>query len=66
MLKLEKKKVGKPNRPFIHGQNLIPYDYTVEVKNRFKVLDLVDGVLQELHMEVLNCIGNSYQHHPKE
>ena len=50
----------------MHGQNQIPYDYTVEVRNRFKVLVLVDGVLQELHMEVLNCIEGNYQNHPKE
>ena len=50
------KKVGKTTRPFRYDLNQIPYDDTVEVRNRFKVLDLVDGVLQELHMEVLNCI----------
>ena len=39
------KKVGKTTRPFWYDLNQIPHDYTVEVKNRFKGLDLVDGIL---------------------
>ena len=39
------KKVGKTNRPFRYDLNKIPYDYTVEVRNRFKGLDLIDSVL---------------------
>ena len=41
--RLKLKKVGKTTRPFRHDLNQIPYDYTVEVRNRFKGLDLIDG-----------------------
>ena len=50
------KKVGKTIRPFRYDLNQIPYDYTVEVTNRFKVLDLIDTVPDELWMEVCNVI----------
>ena len=50
------KKVGKTTRPFRYDLNQIPYDYTVEVTNRFKGLDLVDRVLEELWMEVCNIV----------
>ena len=40
--RLKLKKVGKTTRPFRYDLNLIPYDYTVEVRNRFKGLDLMD------------------------
>ena len=46
------KKVGKTTRPFRYDLNQIPYDYTVEVTNRFKGLDLIDRVSEELWMEV--------------
>ena len=46
------KKVGKTNRPFLYDLNQIPYDYTVEVRNRFKELDLIDKVPDELWNEV--------------
>ena len=46
------KKVGGTTRPFWYDLNQIPYDYTVEVRNRFKGLDLIDGVPEELWMEV--------------
>ena len=46
------KKEGKTSRPFRYDLNQIPYDYTVEVTNRFKRLDLVDRVPEELWMEV--------------
>ena len=46
------KKVGKTTRPFRYGLNQISYDYTVEVRNRFKGLDLIDRVPDELWMEV--------------
>ena len=49
-LKLEK--VGKTTRAFRYDLNQIPYDYTVEVMNRFKGLDLVDRVPEELWKEV--------------
>ena len=46
------KKVGKTTRPFRYVLNQIPYDYTVEVTNRFKGLDLIDRVPEELWTEV--------------
>ena len=46
------KKVGKTTRPFRYDLNLMPYDYTVEVRNRFKRLDLTDRVPDELRTEV--------------
>ena len=42
------KKAGKTTRPFRYDLNQLPYDYTVEVRNRFKGLDLIDRVLDEL------------------
>ena len=50
--RLKLNKVGKTTRPFKYDINQIPYDYTVEVRNRFKGLDLVDRVLEELWKEV--------------
>ena len=50
------KKVGKTTRPFRYDLNQIPYNYTVEVTNRFKGLDLIDRVPEELWTEVLNII----------
>ena len=50
------KKVGKTTRPFRNDQNQIPYDYTVEVRNRFKGLDLIDRVPGELCMEVHDTV----------
>ena len=46
------KKVGKPTRPFRYDLNQIPYDYTVEVRNRFKGLNLIDRVPNEPWNEV--------------
>ena len=43
-IRLQLKKVGKTTRPFRHDQTQIPYDYTVEARNRFKGLDLIDTV----------------------
>ena len=48
------RKVGKTTRPFRYELNQIPYDYTVEVTNRFQGLDLIDRVPEELWMEVCN------------
>ena len=45
-------KVGKTTRPFRYDLKQIPYDYTVEVRNRFKSLDLIDRVPDELWNEV--------------
>ena len=50
------KKVGKTTRPFRYDLNQIPYDYTVEMRNRFKGLDLIDRVPDELWMEVRDII----------
>ena len=50
------KKVGKTTRPFRYNLNQIPYDYTVEVRNRFKGLDLIDRVPDELWMEVRDIV----------
>ena len=50
------KKVGKTTRPFRYDTNQIPYDYTVEIKNRFKGLDLIDRVPDELWMEVRDIV----------
>ena len=50
------KKVGKTTRPFRYDLNQIPYDYTVEVTNRFKGLDLIDRVPEELRMEVSDIV----------
>ena len=46
--RLKLKKVGKTTRPFTYDLNQIPYDYTMEVRNRFKGLDLIDRVPDEL------------------
>ena len=50
------KKVGKTTRPFRYDLNQIPYDYTVEVRNRFKGLDLIDRVPDELWNEVRDIV----------
>ena len=51
------KKVGKITRPFRYDLNQIPYDYSVEVRNRFKGLDLIsDRVPEELWMEVRDIV----------
>ena len=50
------KKVGKTTSPFRYDLNQIPYDYTVEVTNRFKELDLVDRVPEELSTEVHDIV----------
>ena len=52
-LKLKK---GKTTRPFRYDLNQIPYDYTVEVRNRFKGLDLIDRVPNELWNEVCDIV----------
>ena len=50
------KKVGETTGPFKYDLNQIPYDYTVEVRNRFKGLDLIDRVPDELWMEVRDIV----------
>ena len=53
---LKLKKVGKTTRPFIYDLNQIPYDYTAEVRNRFKGLDLIHRVPDGLWREVLDTV----------
>ena len=50
------KKVGKTTRPFRYDLNQIPYGYTVEVRNRFKGLDLIDRVPDELWTEISDTV----------
>ena len=54
--RLNWKKVGKTTRPFRYDLNQIPYDYTVEVRNRFKGLDLIDRVPDNIRMEVCDIV----------
>ena len=54
--RLKLKKVRKTTRPFRYDLNQIPYDYTVEVRNRFKGLDLIDRVHDELWNEVHDIV----------
>ena len=56
MFRYELKKVGETTRAFRYELNQIPYDYTVEVRNRFKGLDLIDRVPEELWMEVHDIV----------
>ena len=54
--RLKLNKVGKTTRPFTYDLSQITYDYTVEVTNRFKGLDLIDRMSEELWMEVHNIV----------
>ena len=54
--RLKLKKVGKTSRPFRYDLNQTPYDYTAEVMKRFKGLDLVDRVPEELWTEIHNTV----------
>ena len=54
--RLKLKKVAKTTRPFSYDLNQIPYDYTVEVRNRFQGIDLIDRVPNELGMEVQDIV----------
>ena len=54
--RLKLKKVGKTTRPFRYDLNQIPYDYTVAVRNRFKGLDMIDRVPDELWTEVRDIV----------
>ena len=53
---LKLKNVGNTTRPFRYDLNKIPYNYTVEVRNRFKGLDLIDRVLEELWAEACHIV----------
>ena len=54
--RLKLKKEGKTTRPFRYDLNQIPYDYTMEVRNRFKGLYLIDRMPEELWMEVCDIV----------
>ena len=54
--RLKLKKVGKTTRSFRYDLNQIPYDYTVEMRNRFKGLDLIDRVPEELWVEICDIV----------
>ena len=54
--RLKLKKVGETTRPFRYDLNQIPYDYTVEVRNRFKGLDLMDRLPDELWTDVRDTV----------
>ena len=60
------KKVGKKTSPFRYDLNQIPYDHTVEVRNRFKGLDLIDRLPDELWTEVHYIVRDRDQDHPKK
>ena len=62
--RLKLKKVGKTTRPFMYDLYQIPYDYTVKVRNRFKGLDLVDRVPDELWTEVHDTVQETGINHP--
>ena len=65
--RLKLKKVGKTTRSFRYDLNQICYDYTVEVRNRFKGLDLIDRVPDELWMEVYNIVQETVtKNNPKK
>ena len=57
--RLKVKKVGKTTRPFRYDLNQVPHNYIVEVTNRFKGLDLIDRLPEELWMEVLSIVQES-------
>ena len=60
------RKVGKTTRPFRYDLNQIPYDYTVEVTNRFNGLDLRDRVPEELWTEVHDIVQEAGIKNPQE
>ena len=62
--RLKLKKIGKTTKPFQYDLNQIPYDYTVEVRNRFKDLDLIDRVPDEPWNEVRDIVQDRDQDHP--
>ena len=64
--RLKLKKVGKTIRPFKYDLNQIPYNYTVEVTNRFKGSDLIDSAWRTMDGGLWHCIGGTDQNHPQE
>ena len=63
--RLKLKKVGKTTRPFMYDLNQIPYDYTEEVRNRFRGFDMIDRVPEELWMEICDIVHGA-MYHPQE
>ena len=66
LLNSDLKKVGKTTRSFRYDLNQIPYDYTAKVTNRFKGLDLIDRMPEELWTEVHDIVQEMDQDHPQE
>ena len=64
-IRLKLKKVGKTTRPFRYDLNQIPYDYTVEVRNRFKGLDLIECLMND-GQRFMTLRGVREQDHPQE
>ena len=64
--RLTLKKVGKTTRPFRYDLNQSPYDYTVDVTNKFKGLDLIDKVPEELWLEVRDIVQDAVSNNPQE
>ena len=60
------KKIGKTTIPFRYNLNQVPYGYTVEVRNRFKGLDLIDSAWRTMDGSSWHCTGNRDQEHPQE
>ena len=60
------KKVGKTTIPFRYDLNQIPYDYTVELTNRFKLLYLIDKCLKNCGRRLVICTGGGDQNHSRE
>ena len=54
------KKVGKTTRPFRYDLNQMPYDYTMEVTNKFKGLDVIDRVPEELWTEIPDIVQEAW------
>ena len=54
------KKVGKTTRPFRYDPNQIPYDYTVELRNRFRGLNLIESVPEELWLKVCDIVQEDH------
>ena len=64
--RLKLKKIGKTTRPFRYDLNQIPYNYTVEVTDRFEALDLIYRVPEELCTEVRDIVEQAVIKHPQE
>ena len=64
--RIKLKKAGQTTRPFRYDLNKIPYDYAMEMTNKFKGLDLIDRVPDELWTEVHDIVGGRDQDHPQE